>query len=266
MLEYNLDKSQIASTFNKAADTYDEYAVLQQEICRRLLERLSAIPDQPKQIIDLGSGTGQGIAGLHQCYPQATLYGLDLAEAMLQKTVLLNQPSFLIRGDTEQLPIKEASIDMIFSNLMLQWCRFDLVVSEFLRILKPGGVVLFSTFGPDTLKELRQCWEQIDHYQHIHDFSDLKELGDVLLAGGLQRVVMDTESLVMTYRSVRDLMIDLKKIGAHNISNNRHRGLVGKEKNQKLITLYEEHRQQNLLPATYEIIYGYAHKAQINNK
>ena len=264
---YQLDKNQIRRAFDRAADQYDDVAVLQHEIGQRMIERLELIRIQPQLIIDIGCGTGHTTLKLSQRYPQSQLITLDLSQQMLLKTrqqqsfwQRWKKPFACINGDAETLPLASNSVDLIFSNLAIQWCcDLDSAFKEFHRILKPGGLLLFSTFGPDTLKELRHCWQGIDHYNHVNAFIDMHDIGDALLRVGMSDPVMDMDMMTLTYQNAKKLMQELKAIGAHNVSAGRSRGLTGKTQLKQFYAAYEQFRNQDgRLPASYEIIYGHA--------
>ncbi len=264
--EHLPDKRQVRAAFEAAASRYDAAAVLQQEVASRLLERLQYIRLQPQSVLDVGTGTGQCLEGLAKYYPQARQFALDLAPAMLRQARrkqswwkrFTNQTVF-IAGDAEQLPLKDNSVDMIFSSLTLQWCTdLSATFAEFYRVLRPGGLLMFASLGPDTLKELRQCWSEVDGYSHVNSFIDLHDVGDMLLHNGFAEPVMDMEMLTMTYRDARSIMAELKVIGAHNVTTGRARGLTGKGRLQKVIAAYEKFRKDDVLPVSYEIVYGHA--------
>ena len=264
---FTLDKPWIRQSFNRAADQYDNLAVLQAEIGQRMMERLSLIRIQPQWIADIGAGTCRLTKILHRQYPRSGMIAVDIAEKMLARADIRKPfwrrrvpPLNRICGDAEQIPLGDASVDMIFSNLSLQWCnQLDRVFTEFRRILKPDGLLLFSTFGPDTLKELRQCWRAIDQHNHINAFIDMHDIGDALIRRGFSDPVMDMEMMTMTYRDALQLMQELKAIGAHNVSSGRPRGLTGRRQLQQVLSSYEQYRTENgLLPASYEVIYGHA--------
>ena len=266
---FNIDKRWLRDSFNRAARTYDEAAVLQHEVGRRMLERLELIRIQPYIIFDIGAGTGRQTRDLPRHYPQARTIALDLAPNMLRHA--RQQLSWWQRrrhrhhfvcADAEQLPLVDCSVDLLFSNLTLQWCNdLDHVFSEFHRVLRPGGLLLFSSFGPDTLHELRASWRSADSHNHVNAFIDMHDIGDALLRSGLGETVMDMEMITLTYADVRTLMTDLKIIGAHNVTAGRPRGLTGRRQLQRLISAYEAFRNKdNLLPASYEVIYGHAWK------
>jgi len=261
-----LDICSVQRSFDAAADAYDEHAVLQLEVAQRLLSRLEWLKVAPQTILDLGAGTGQPTAMLMKRYSSAHLVALDLSPAMLKRTRKrgrwLKRPQ-VVCGDSHQLPLANASVDMVFSSLSLQWCdRPELAFSEIRRVLKPDGVLLFSTFGPDTLKELRSSWAAVDGSHHVHAFMDMHDVGDIIVQAGLQEPVMEREVLTLTYDSARDVMKDLKYIGASNALQTRSRGLVGRHRFKQVEQAYEQWRVDGRLPASYEVVYGTAWSGQ----
>ena len=257
-----IDKRLARRAFEKAADTYDEAAVLQNEIGDRLMERLDYIRLQPRRILDLGAGTGVFTSALMKRYRKADVVALDIAKPMLhcvkQRAGWLRKPG-CVCADSESLPFNDDSFDFIFSNLMLQWCTdLEATFVELRRVLSPGGLLMFTTFGPDTLMELRASWEAVDGYTHVNSFIDLHDVGDSLLHTKWAEPVMDSERITVTYRELRGLMQDLKHIGAHNVTSGRPRGLTGKRHLQQLVEAYEPFREDGVLPASYEVVYGHA--------
>jgi len=257
-----IDKRLARRAFERAAGTYDDAAVLQNEIGDRLMERLDYIRLQPRRVLDLGSGTGVFTRALIKRYRKADVVALDIAQPMLQRVKQragwLRKPG-CVCGDTESLPFADDSFDFIFSNLMLQWCTdLEATFVELRRVLAPGGLLMFTTFGPDTLMELRASWEAVDGYTHVNSFIDLHDVGDSLLHTRWAEPVMDSERITVTYRELRTLMQDLKHIGAHNVTSGRPRGLTGKRRLQRLVEAYEPFREDGVLPASYEVVYGHA--------
>lgn len=264
--EKQLERQQIRRAFNRAAAVYDDSAVLQKEVGERLLERLDLLKMQPQRILDLGTGTGEALLPLLGKYPEAQLFAVDIAEGMLQQARrklswwqrFRNRVGF-VSAEAEHLPLADASMDMIISGLTLQWCDdLDVVFQEFERILAPDGVILFTTFGPDTLTELRYAWQQVDQESHIHTFIDMHDIGDALLRARLAEPVMDMEVITVNYQDAWQIMRDLKNIGAHNASLQRPRYLTGKQRFRQVIEAYETFRSEGKLPVTYEIVYGHA--------
>ena len=260
------DTAKVQRAFDAAADAYDEHAVLQSEVAQRLLSRLDWLKIEPLTILDLGAGTGEPTARLMKRYPSASVIALDLSPAMLKKTSKrgrwLKRPG-VVCGNSQQLPLADASVDMVYSSLSLQWCdQPDKAFAEIRRVLKPDGVVLFSTFGPDTLKELRSSWAAVDENHHVHAFMDMHDIGDIIVQAGLQEPVMEREVITLTYDSARDVMRDLKYIGASNALQTRSRGLVGRHRFEQVEQAYEQWRVDGRLPASYEVVYGTAWSGQ----
>jgi malonyl-CoA O-methyltransferase len=235
-----------------------------------MLERLDYIRLQPARILDVGSGTGWGTRQLGERYPQAGIIALDIALGMLEaargtsswwQKLFSGSKQRFVCADVEALPLAAQSVEMVWSNLALQWCN-DLPATfvELHRVLKVDGLLMFSTFGPDTLKELRRAFNGVDQHNHLNRFADMHDIGDMLMHAGFAEPVMDMEYLTLTYDDVRDVLYDLKRIGAHNATTGRGQGLMGKNAWLRLVRNYEELRRDGKLPATYEVIYGHAWK------
>lgn len=249
-------KLAVARQFSRAARTYDQAAIIQQEVGSRLLERLDLIKLDPKLILDLGSGTGFFTPALAQKYPKAHILKLDIAEKILRFSSSKNA----ICGDGENLPLKNHSVDFIFSNCTFHWfVNPQKVLAEIHRVLKPEGLLLFSTFGPDTLKELRESFSTIDQNMHVNAFIDMHHIGDMLVQTQLHDPVMDMEMITLTYENVMGLIRDLKDTGSNQVYRKESMGLSPKETLNKLINAYEYYRTtEGLIPATFEVIYGHA--------
>lgn len=269
-----IDKRQMRRAFEHAAASYDRAAGLQQEVCDRMASRLDYIRVAPHTILDAGSGTGYGTRALAGRYREATVVELDIALGMLKRIGsrdpwwrrLLSGPRGApprVCADVEALPLKPSSVDMVWSNLTLQWCNeLPRVFAEMHRVLDANGLLMFSTFGPDTLKELRQAFQGVDRFTHVNRFVDMHDIGDMLVASGFANPVMDMEFITVTYPDMKSLMRDLKAIGAHNTMAGRSRGLTGKAAWQKALANYERLRRNGTLPATFEVVYGHAWKPQ----
>lgn len=267
---FALDKRLARRSFEQAAATYDAAAVLQNEVCRRMLARLDYIKVDPALILDAGSGTGNALPGLLARYPRARAVALDFALAMARrsrarqpwwKSLLGGARLAAVCGDIERLPLASGSAGLVWSNLALQWmAEPQRAFAEMHRVLAPGGLLLFASFGPDTLKELRAAFQGVDRHTHVHRFIDLHDVGDMLVAGGFADPVMDMEVVTLTYAGVRELMRDLKAIGARNMTRGRRAGLSGKSLLEGVARNYEAFRRDGRLPATFEVVYGHAWK------
>jgi malonyl-CoA O-methyltransferase len=263
--QYLLDKVKVRNSFERAADSYDAAAVLQREIASRLLERLDYIRLQPDSVLDLGCGTGTVTADLLKRYPKAQIIALDLALNMLKKTQQyekgwLRKNPQCVCADAERLPLKDNTIKLLVSNLMLQWSNdLPAIFAGFQKVIAPNGLLLFTTFGPDTLKEIRESWATIDDIPHTSQFVDMHDIGDNLLQTGFADPVIEMEKITMTYDSVRDLMRDIKNIGASNATQGRAKGLMGKQRLAAFEMAYESFRRTDgFYPVTWEVLYGHA--------
>lgn len=258
-----LDKSAVKKSFNRCAGQYDDCAVLQEEVLSRLLERLDYIKAQPELIVDLGCGTGSAIQPLKKRYKKAQLVALDMADEMLlqsRKKYGLFDRKWLVNADMERLPLKDDVVDLLFSSLALQWSN-DLFegFKEFKRVGRQGGLLMFTTFGVNTLNELRESWSQVDTSPRVHQFMDMHDIGDMMLAAGLSQPVMDMEEITLQYSNFKDLLSDLKSIGATNAETGRQKGLMTAGKLKRLQRAYEDIAfENNRYSATYEIVYGHA--------
>ena len=287
--DYLLDKARVRASFNRAANTYDAAAVLQKLVREEMLSRLDLMMIAPEAILDAGCGTGHASIGLQKRFKSSSVYSLDIALSMLQKTALEKQnaqqsfvsklkqtfalnktPSQLICGDIENLPIANNSFGMAWSSLALQWCNdLDKAFTEVARVLRPESLFFFSTFGPDTLKELRAASSNADtrvsRFTSVSRFIDMHDIGDALIRAGFTTPVLDVERYTLTYDDVKAVMQDLKSIGAHNATAGRARGLQGRGFLQHLTQQYEQFRlglkeEGGKLPATFEVVYGHAWK------
>jgi malonyl-CoA O-methyltransferase len=272
MSSETVDKRLVRRAFNNAAATYDAAAVLQHEVCKRMAERLDYIKHQPAVLLDAGSGTGNALGRLRARYGDAHIVAFDIAHAMLEQArgrqpwwrslPGLRAPLSHVCGDVERLPFATASIDMVWSNLALQWVNdLPATFKEIHRVLKPGGLLMFSTFGPDTLKELREAYAG-SGYTHVNRFIDMHDIGDMLTAARYADPVIDMEPFTLTYDTVRQLMHDLKSIGAHNVTGGRPQALSGKGLLRAVTAGYELFRRDGKLPATFEVVYGHAWKPE----
>ncbi len=268
-----VDPRQVRRNFARAAATYDAAAVLQREVGSRMLERLDYVRIEPQRVLDLGCGTGASLTALQERYPQAQLIGADLSEAMLragrgQRSRLRWLLPFvrgnrtpLLAADAAALPLRHASLGLLWSNLMLQWVDDPLpVFREMHRVLEVGGLLMFSAFGPDTLRELRASFG--DGYAHTQRFTDMHDFGDMLVECGFSDPVMDMEVLTMTYSSLDDLFRDLRQSGSACAMQARAHGLSGRRAWREMREAYAALARDGRLPATFEVIYGHAWKAQ----
>lgn len=258
---YALDAARVRRCFDRAAATFDEAAVLHALVRENLLARLDWTALAPRVVMDAGAGTGHASRALKRRYPGALVIALDSSHLMLQAAA--RRQSWLrrfvrVQATAERLPLPDASVDLILSNLMLQWCDPDAVFAEFRRVLAPSGLLCFTTLGPDTLRELRSAWRKVDSLTHVHQFMDMHDIGDALVRAGFSAPVLDVERYTLTYLDVRRLAADLKNTGARNATEGRPRGLTGRRQFAALQAAYENFRQEGRLPATCEVVFGHA--------
>jgi malonyl-CoA O-methyltransferase len=260
---FHVDKRRVRRAFERSATEYDNVAVLQREVGARMLERLDLVRIKPAQILDVGCGTGQITCDLMRRYRNGRVIALDVAFAMLRRTRDAAgwwRKPLLLGGDAESLPLADASVDLICSSLTLHWCNdLDQTLRELRRVLAPGGLLLVTMLGPGTLKELRASWAAADDRDHVNGFIDMHDIGDAMMRAGFVDPVVDAEVLRLTYPGALALMRDLKRLGAHNSTYGRPRGLTGKDRLRRVYDAYEKFRTADgLLPASYEVIYGLA--------
>ena len=270
---FSLDRALVKRRFARAAATYDEVAVLAREVARRMDERLDYIRVEPKRILDLGCGTGTDLQALGRRYPAAQRIGADFAAPMLTRArgerglidrlrafARRNDP-LLTEADATALPFARGSMSLVWSNLMLNWLTDPLpALKEAHRVLEIGGLLMFSTLGPDTLRELRGVLPA-GRGDRVHRFIDMHDIGDALVQAGFSDPVMDMEIVTLTYRDIDELLRDLRLSGSANAAHGRPRGLSGKAGWRAARESLEALRRDGRLPATFEVVQGHAWKA-----
>jgi malonyl-CoA O-methyltransferase len=253
-----LQKEDVAESFSRAARHYDSVAQLQRDVGSHLLQQLDAHPREPADLLDLGSGTGYFYPQLQQRFPFASYTGLDLAEGMIRfsRERFGDSAAWLV-ADAEALPLAAESMDLVFSSLAIQWCyRPELLFAELARVLRPGGRCVFTSLGPATLRELRAAWAAVDQHQHVNEFLPADALLEAAAGVPGVRLELRSQSLRMQYQQVRELLNELKTLGAHNVNRDRPAGLTGRRALQGMLRAYEEWREDGLLPASYEVFFG----------
>lgn len=254
-----LDKRKVAQSFSRAASTYDSVADLQRDVGTALMAKLPA-GSSLEWIVDLGCGTGFFSQRLQAHFPSAKILGLDIAQGMVQFARReRGAVAQWLCGDAERLPLGDSSVDMVFSSLAIQWCdQSSVLFAELRRVLKPDGIVLFTTLGPRTLHELRSAWEDVDGYVHVNRFQSAGAVQQAICDSGLELIEWQVEGRVLRYQRLVELTRELKALGAHNINAGQSEGLTGRYKLEGLKRAYEKFRQDDYLPASYEVYYGLA--------
>ena len=263
------DRRQVRRAFSRSAAGYERAAALQREIEARLLESLDYLEDPalgrepPGVAVDLGCGPAHAAAAMRKRWPHARVLAMDLALPMLREAKRRSgwwRPFDRVCADARALPLAEGSVDVLFSNLCLQWVEdLPAVFAGFRRVLRPGGLLLLSSFGPDTLVELREAFAQADDAPHVSPFASIARFGDALVHAGFRDPVLDRDLFVHGHRDLPELMRELRTLGATNALHARRHTLTGKSRFAAAAAAYErERREDGLLPATWEAIYAQA--------
>jgi len=252
-----LDKAGIRRSFAAASVTYDSVAGLQRTAGKELLDSIDATKLNGT-LLDLGCGTGFLTGELLAHSNHQTMIALDIALSMLQTTQgkLADKRNIIyVCADAERLPLAGQSIDSVFSNLALQWCSdLEAVFTGIKRALKPDGQLVFSTFGPQTLQELKTAWAEVDTYNHVNAFYSEAQLKLFLKQAGFENSQIKSRLYTSRYDSVWTLMQELKHLGAHHVIAGRNKNITTKTVMQQMIAAYEKHRVRDQIPATFEVI------------
>ncbi|WP_043311078.1 malonyl-ACP O-methyltransferase BioC [Pseudomonas sp. ML96] len=253
------DKRRVAESFSRAAGSYDAVAELQREVGSELLADLPELV--PARWLDLGCGTGHFTRALAGRYPQADGLALDLAEGMLQHARPFGGARHFVAGDAESLPLRDAGLDLIFSSLAVQWCAdFVAVLAEARRVLRPGGVLAFSSLCVGSLQELRDSWQAVDGFVHVNRFRRFEDYQALCAASGLEVLTLERRAKVLHFADLRALSRSLKDLGAHNLNPGRPGGLTGPARIRALMEAYEHLRTDQGLPLTYQVVHGVLRK------
>jgi malonyl-CoA O-methyltransferase len=256
-----LDARAVRRNADRACATYDQSAVLQAELRSQMIERPGWIAFEPGTVLDLGCGTGHGAMALAARWPKARIVAVDFAPGMLRVAAGHDAAGRCERrcADALAVPLPDAGVDLVFSNLLLPWCEdLDALFAEVARLLRPRGLFTFTTVGPDTLAELREACGDAENGTHVHPFTDMHDIGDGLIRAGLVEPVLDVSRYTLTYPDLRTLMHDLKATGAQNAATDRRRTLTGRGRMRMIERAYERYRRDGLLPASCEVIFGQA--------
>ena len=259
LLPSGIDPHKVKRSFARAAGSFDGADFLQTEVRNRLLDRLKWLRLEPERVLDLGAGTGRALPGLAAHFPAAELIALDLTEDMLRVAARREGVSpLLICGNASRLPLADASVDVVFSSLMIHWSTsLDSLFAEVRRVLRYPGVFSFATLGPGSFRELREAWQAVDDGAHVMPFPEMTALGTGLLRAGLAEPVIDVETLTICYQDLRQLTSDLRGTGTTNPNSSRSRGLTGRRSWARLEAAYSKLRDANgALPVTLEMVFG----------
>lgn len=244
-------KLRVRRAFNRAVDTYDAAAGVQQRVVRQLLTRLQ-VESELNVVLDVGCGTGYALPALRARHPQARLIALDLAERMLED---LSADCMRICADAERLPLAAASTDLYWSSMAVQWCHLPAVLSEARRVVRPGGQIAIATLADRTFHELRAAFAGVDAYEHTHHFLSAAEVASCARSTGLIDIGLDRQELQAGYPDLPTLLRAVKSVGASEIAGQRRRGLFGRAAWATALARYEAYRVDGLVPATYDVVY-----------
>lgn len=253
-----LDASQ--RFFTRASRSFAEASVVHDHARAALLSRLDYFSLDVEICVDLGCGTGGLIRDLSIRWPNARRLGIDRNHSMCRATTTCKDSgkAFVIGGCAERLPLKPGSCDVVLANLLLPWCLPEPVLAEIARVLKPTGVFLFATLGPDTLVEVRRAWGTADDAVHVHAQFDMHDLGDLVAAAGLAEPVLDRELLTLTYADTDTLVRDLRGCGAVNSAAGRRKALTGTGRWRAFEHSLLAGARDGQFQVSVELIYGHA--------
>ncbi len=268
-----VDAAALRRTFDRAAAAGGE-SFIAREIERRMAERLEIIRHEPKRLLEAGCGSGESIALLRRRYPRAEIVAIDAAAARLRRARgprslvsrlrALAAPSDVrwLCGDLDAAALKPASCDMVWSNVSLAWSPdVPATIRGWGGALATGGLAMFSTFGPDTLRELAAAFASADDLPHVHPFTDMHDIGDMLVAAGFTEPVIDMETITLTYASPAALIAELRGAGYANVRADRRRTSHRPRAVAADVDAYVATARDGRLSATFEVVYGHAWKA-----
>lgn len=264
------DKARVRRLADRAARDYEDAAWLPRQVADGLMEHLAPVRIAPTRILDAGAGTGICSRLLARRFPGARIFALDSSTPMLRSARGRTRRWFSKHayacGDAESLPLADRSVELVVSSLMLPSCGSpDAVLDEFHRVLAPEGLLMFTSLGPDTLRELRESWISVDGGVHVHAFIDMHDLGDALLRAGFQDVVMDTERLTGRYPDVAALTGELKRLGSSSAARGSRKGLMAPHLVAAMAGAYEQQRSEHALPASFEVVFGHGWRAPVRS-
>jgi len=263
---YGLDKRRLLTQFSCAAKTYTSASSLQKTTATDLVDRLNLFGIVPALALDLGSATGFVGELLRVRFPSITVVNTDFSKQMASIISKKDHDMYSVVTTAEQLAFGDESIPVVMSNMLLHWCDINEALPEVCRILEIGGIFLFSTLGSETLHELRDSWGRVDDFPHVHEFIDIRDLGDALITAGFSEPVLDVDRHVRTHKDVPQLVAELRRTGSTNVRYDRRRSCTGRHRYDRFVAAYEQLASINGIPSTWEVIYGLATKNRVVTK
>lgn len=259
--EYSLNTSDVRRRFDQASTTFDNADFVHAVTRDGLFARLDGVVIDASLVIDLGCATGAATRQLSKRFRQARILGVDLSGNMLERCGARRRwfsKASYIQADARALPLADQSVDVVFSNLLLPWIDDLVVVAvEVSRVLREGGLFVFSTLGPDSLLEIRRAWAGINEHQHVNRFLDMHDIGDALVQSGLRDPVLDVDRQTVTYDDTNALFQDLSAVGARNSLAGRQQSLSGKDAFERMRRELERDSGASKIRLDLELVYGH---------
>ena len=256
-----LNINDVRRRFDRAAHGFDTVDFVHSAARAGLLARLEPMTIDAHTVVDLGSATGSGSRLLARRFRRARIVAVDLSRNMLEATRRKRSRfsrRLSVQANAQELPFADQSIDVIFANLLLPWVSDPvLLFAEVSRVLREGGLFLFSTLGPDSLSEIRDAWASVDTREHVNRFFDMHDIGDAAVRAGLRDPVLDVDHLSVTYNDAETLFRDLTSMGARNCLQNRGRSLGGVGHFRAMKAALDGQRKGDLLTLDLELVYGH---------
>lgn len=235
----DLNRRDVRRRFDHAAPAFDSADFVHRMTRDGLLERLQPLRVDGQTVLDLGAATGSATEPLRTRFRGARIVSLDLSRNMLREAIRKRRwfsRTAFVQADAERLPFRDHCFDVVFANLLLPWLSDPTpALGEVARVLRKDGLFAFATLGPDSLQQLSRAWSRIDAGAHVNRFLDMHDIGDALVRARLADPVLDVDRLTITYTDPVRLFRDLTRAGARNSLQRRNRGLLGRQRFERLV-------------------------------
>lgn len=247
----------VTERFSKASSKYHQAATVQQQVGRNLL----AYNPLRKSKVTVDLGCGPGTFAPHLKKFSETLLAVDLSADML-KQCQANEPLVVpIQADAQHLPLPDASVDLIFSSLAIQWMPdMKALFDDVYRVLKPGGAMIFTSVCEGSLWQLKKAWRKVDDFDHVNKFASRVDIEKAAKAAKLQKAIGVIRPHTFWYPDIKELFASIRDVGANTVLGAKRKGLIGRKTWQQFSNAYEGFRAEDGLPLTYQIYYGVVSK------